>query len=185
VDLVGILGIDIQMGLPDFRASERCFQNIIQVAGRAGRTKDPSKVLIQSFEPHHPAIQFAMNHDYHGFADAELKSRQSLNYPPFERLAEIRISSNSETQVKAFIDSIKSLCRKITPLLHKQGVRILGPTEMSVFKLRNRYRYHLFVKAPRNVKIQKAIHYILTELEPHIDNKPIQVLVDVDPLLSI
>jgi hypothetical protein len=106
----------------DFRAAERPFQLLVQVAGRAGRGKRPGRVLIQTYQPNHPAVQFATTHDVKGFAEAELAARRELNYPPFSRLALVRFDAVQETLARDAADRLAQVARQLA----EDSVEILG-----------------------------------------------------------
>ncbi|HPZ84715.1 MAG TPA: primosomal protein N', partial [Thermogutta sp.] len=146
--LVGVVNADTALHFPDFRASERTFQLVTQVAGRTGRGPHGGQVLVQTFTPEHPAIQAAIRHDYETFAQQELKVREAFGYPPFWRLARIVVSSNSS-------ETAEACSREFAASVHTQAevagltdkIRIVGPAPAPLAKLRGKYRYHLQVMA--------------------------------------
>ncbi|HPU04979.1 MAG: primosomal protein N' [Thermogutta sp.] len=148
VRLVGVVNADTALHFPDFRASERTFQLVTQVAGRTGRGPHGGQVLVQTFTPEHPAIQAAIRHDYETFAQQELKVREAFGYPPFWRLARIVVSSNSS-------ETAEACSREFAASVHTQAevagltdkIRIVGPAPAPLAKLRGKYRYHLQVMA--------------------------------------
>lgn len=181
IGFVGILGIDAHLGLPDFRSAERAFQNLVQVAGRAGRDKKQGLVLVQSFMPEHMSIKSGVKQDYHGFAKGELERRMELNYPPFCRLVEIKFISNREDRLKNFVGAFSKKIFQVKGLLEEKGVHVLGPVQMSIYKLRNKFRYHLILKVPRELKGKQVLDYFVKELGL-VDDNGVQVQFDVDPM---
>lgn len=180
VGFVGIVGIDANLGLPDFRAAEKSFQTVVQVAGRAGRHGERGRVLVQSFMPEHTSLAFAKTHDFAAFASAELAQRETLHYPPFSRLVQIRFSSNSEGELDGFLRDWRRGFTILSARLAEKGVLTLGPSEMPIAKLRGRYRHHLILKIPRQTKVRDVVRYVLDSAERTAPKK-VQIQVDVDP----
>ena len=149
VTLVGVIDADVGLNLPDFRASERTFQLLSQVAGRAGRGRRPGEVLVQTARPAHFAIQRALAHDYEGFAEHELADRQEPGYPPHLRLANLVISGRDEESVEgaalALGDWLEGLVAARPELA---ATRLLGPAPCPIDRLRGRWRWHLLIKQP-------------------------------------
>ncbi|MEM1054235.1 MAG: primosomal protein N' [Bacteroidota bacterium] len=149
VTLVGVVNADTGMLLPDFRAAERTFQLLAQVAGRAGRHDLPGEVILQTRNPEHPAIQFALAHDYAAFARHELVERHALGYPPYGRLigAEIKGPYEGSTHklARAWTDALKRHAASI------EGAEVLGPVAAFVGKIKGFWRVHTHLKAPRSV----------------------------------
>lgn len=149
--LVGLVMADVAFNLPDFRASERSFQLLTQVAGRSGRHLDSGRgrVLIQTYNPDHPSILYTCQHDFEGFAQFELGFREALGYPPFHRLAGFRIQGMDLDKVTKTSRQLRSHAERL-----KQSsalfahVEILGPAQAPLAKLRNQFRWQLVVKAP-------------------------------------
>ncbi|MES2965730.1 MAG: primosomal protein N' [Bdellovibrionota bacterium] len=149
--LVGLVMADVAFNLPDFRASERSFQLLTQVAGRSGRhmNEGAGRVIIQTYNPDHPSIQFTVAHDFTGFADFELGFREALSYPPFSRLASFKVQGLDLEKVKSTAHTIRARA------LHLQarspafaGIEILGPAQAPLAKLRNNHRWQLLLKGP-------------------------------------
>ncbi|HEU4429233.1 MAG TPA: primosomal protein N', partial [Myxococcota bacterium] len=145
VRLVGVLNADLGLHLPDFRAAERTFQLLTQVAGRAGRGSEPGRVVIQTFAPTHYAIAPAATHDYERFYTAELEHRQSLGYPPFGRLTLVRISATDELAARDAAAALAESARSAS-LEQGAGVEVLGPAPAPIAKLRDRYRQQILLK---------------------------------------
>jgi primosomal protein N' (replication factor Y) (superfamily II helicase) len=176
VMLVGVLNADTALHLPDFRAAERTFQLLTQVAGRAGRRAEQGRTLIQTFNPDHHAIQFARHHDYGGFYQQELEARREPLYPPFCRLVNLLgCDSNPERAWR--------LLEQVAARLHaSQGetlLQILGPAPAPLERLEGQYRYHLLLKFAPDTEPADALRDALQTLEPH-DRARLQI--DIDPI---
>ncbi len=177
VTLVGVVGADFALGLPDFRAAERVFQLITQVSGRAGRGELPGKVLVQTYQPEHYVNQFAREHDYTGFAEREMYFRRGLKYPPFSVLANVVVQSERLEQV---LDWAARIGRWVQQRKF-EGVRVLGPAAAPNSRLKRIYRYHLVLKADQRDVMGAA----LKEMLGFVDAQEIPrraVVVDVDPM---
>ena len=174
VTLVGVVLADTAMSLPDFRAAERTFQLLTQVAGRAGRGGDVGRVLVQTFHPHSPAIAFAVGHDYPGFAEVELENRRALGYPPFGRLLAVRVEG-SEGGARRAAEALGEAAR---PALGP-GITMLGPAPAAIERIRGKTRWHLLFKAADAATLRR-VHRALA---PTAARPPggAQVRFDVDP----
>jgi primosomal protein N' (replication factor Y) len=146
--VVGLVLADVGFHIPDFRASERSFQLIVQVAGRAGRhSKDPGKVIIQTYDPTHVAIEQACHGDFEQFANQELIHRQALNYPPFGKLALIRFQGLDEKAVEQTAQRFTRRAQQLQNLRPElKAVQVLGPAPSAIAKLRNKFRYQCLLK---------------------------------------
>lgn len=178
VTLVGVLNADTGLNRPDFRASEHTFQLLTQVAGRAGRADKPGRVLVQTYNPEHPAITNASRHDYESFYSYELAKRRENMYPPFARLVNLTISDEDA-------DRALGIARRIAYELQERGVRhkrgrvqFVGPAQAPLAKLRGRYRYHLLLKGQSSGELRAALAAVLDTLGDEAE----AVTVDVDPL---
>ncbi len=180
--LVGIVLADIGMNMPDFRSSERAFQLITQVSGRAGRhSKEPGDVFIQTFNPQHLSIQFAKNVDYRTYAQKELEFRAEAQYPPFSRLATFKITGLSEKNVLNTSKLVAQRARSLKENYQEYDkIMILGPAPAPLLKIKNRFRYQVLLKAMDHSVLNAFIKQILSEKKwvP----KQVQVNVDIDPL---
>jgi primosomal protein N' (replication factor Y) (superfamily II helicase) len=177
VTLVGVVGADFALGLPDFRAAERVFQLLTQVSGRAGRGELPGKVLVQTYQPDHYVNQFAREHDYTGFAARELYFRRAMRYPPFSVLANVIVQSEKLEEV---LDWSARLGRWLQQR-KLEGVRVLGPAAAPNSRLKRIYRYHLVLKADRRDVLGSALREMLAV----VDREEIprrSIVVDVDPM---
>lgn len=178
--LVGLVLADIGFNMPDFRSSERSFQLILQVSGRSGRHK-PGRVVVQTFNPEHLSIQYAMKSDYKGFANLELGFRKTLGYPPFGRLAALRIKSADKAIAEKTSEDLSKQAKEIisrNPEL--KNLEILGPTEAPLSKLKGQYRYHLLIKGQTAQQVHSFCSRIANSLAQYSNKVKIQI--DMDPL---
>jgi primosomal protein N' (replication factor Y) (superfamily II helicase) len=149
--LVGILNADLGLKVSDFRAGERTFHLLTQVAGRAGRADLPGRVLLQTYSPEHPAIVHAVAQDFQAFAAEELPYRQGMGYPPYTFLSLYRSEGESPSTAREPLHRLKARLDLI------QGLRILGPLDAPVPKVKDRYRAQLLVKAPSRALLTEAL----------------------------
>lgn len=181
VTLVGIFDADRMMHFPDFRSYERAFQLITQVSGRAGRRSQKGKVIIQTHNPKHEIFAFALRHDYRGFLEVQLRDRDVHRYPPFARLIEITLKQTEKPLVtqaaNVFADTLKD---------NLHGVRIMGPGEPMVSRVRNEYLMTILVKIPRNQgklpEIKARLASMAEKLVEQKEFRKVRVVFDVDPV---
>jgi primosomal protein N' (replication factor Y) len=150
VCLVGVLCADIGSGIPDFRAGERYFQLLTQVAGRAGRSEEAGSVIIQSFCPENPVMQFAIKHDYSGFSKMELAERKEAFYPPFCKIAQIKMQAKDKNKLEIAANELAKALRA-TPL------HVLGPAEPLVSKVQKNHRLNITIKSAHSADIKNAL----------------------------
>jgi len=175
VTLVGIINADLALHLPDFRCGERTFQLLVQVAGRAGRGDVEGEVIVQSYTPYHPAIQYARQHDYLGFYEQEIAFREELRYPPVTRMVCLTIRGRNETKVQFYTEALARELRK-----HIARDVILGePAPAPLAKLQNHYRYQLILRTEKILSLTDTLAKVLPTVKPP---EGVQVQVDVDPL---
>jgi primosomal protein N' (replication factor Y) len=174
VTLVGVLNADSALSMPDFRASERTFHLLVQVAGRAGRGDTPGRVLIQTRQPKHPAVAFALRHDVPGFIEQEMRDREELRFPPFSRLALVRFDAVVEAQALAECERIAVIARSAAP----SGVEVLGPTPAPLARLRNRYRFRFVLRAVDRKPLRDAL-LAVARASVH---RLVRMAIDVDPV---
>jgi primosomal protein N' (replication factor Y) len=184
VTLVGVVNADIGLHIPDFRSAERTFQLLAQVAGRAGRGPRGGRVLVQTFNPEHPSIALAAAHDYAKFVGVELAHRQAHNYPPFHRLIRLIVRSRDQDAGAAFADRLAvglhaTLENLRSPELNTAGVRMLGPAEAPVFRLKGYYRFHFQLQSPSAALLHQVLRAVLPILRPP---QGVDFTMDVDPL---
>jgi primosomal protein N' (replication factor Y) (superfamily II helicase) len=176
VTLVGVINADTALHFPDFRAAERTFQLLMQVAGRCGRGERLGRVVVQTFSPDSPVIVAAARHDFASFVGPELALREALSYPPFASLARLVVRGGEAQQALAFADAIAERLRAaVQP--HDQ-VRILGPAPAPFARLRGMFRYHVHAHAPDDGSLNAVIQGALAELKPPRD---VHCSVDIDP----
>jgi primosomal protein N' (replication factor Y) len=176
VQLVGVVSADTALHLPDFRASERTFQLVAQVAGRAGRSSKRGRVVVQTFSPEDRTIQAATNHDFHGFASAELKHRKEHGYPPYRPMCRIIVRSKTVQAADLAVADLAETVRKANP--PDSGVRILGPAPCPVARLQDYHRFHLQVHAETPDRLHQALH----SLDGFTAPSDVEAVIDVDPL---
>lgn len=182
VTLVGVVNADIGLHIPDFRSAERTFQLLSQVAGRTGRGDHGGRVLIQTFTPDHPSIRFAATHDYAGFVAAELAHRRAHNYPPYQRLARIILRAREEEAGHTFAERVSDAFHEALQRLSGTTpvpVRLLGPAEAPVFRLKGYYRFHFQLQSPSPGTLHQVLRAVLPTLRPPTG---VELTVDVDPL---
>jgi primosomal protein N' (replication factor Y) (superfamily II helicase) len=179
VTLVGVVNADVGLHHADFRASERTFQLLAQVAGRTGRGPRGGNVFVQTYSPEHPSIALAAVHDYHNFAAAEMAQRRAHNYPPFQRLARIIARGKDQKATGEYADRLAAAFR--LALLKNGGardLRLLGPAEAPVFRLKGYFRFHFQLQSPSSA----ALHQLLREVLPTVRvPHGIELTVDIDP----
>jgi primosomal protein N' (replication factor Y) len=161
VTLVGVVGADFALGLPDFRAAERVFQLLTQVSGRAGRGELPGKVLVQTYHPDHYAIQFAAAHDYPGFVAKEMQYRRWMHYPPYAVLANVVVQSERLEEATGWSAVLGRWFEKA----RLDKVRVLGPAAAPIVRLKRIYRYHFVLKAEQRQAIGAALRAMLAFAE--------------------
>jgi primosomal protein N' (replication factor Y) (superfamily II helicase) len=177
VTLVGVVGADYALGFPDFRAAERTFQLLTQVAGRAGRGEMPGKVVLQTYHPDHYAIQFAQQHDYAGFYEKEIRFRKWMHYPPFSALANVLVRSDKLEQALRWTGQLG----KWFESSRNEGVRVLGPSAAPIMRLKRDYRYHFILKAASREKLNASLRRMLGFADQEKIPRT-NVIVDVDAL---
>ena len=180
VTLVGALQADLSLNLPDFRAAERTFQLLSQVAGRAGRGDQIGRVVVQTYAPDHYAIQYLIAHDYKGFFAAESEFRRALDYPPFGRLVNLRLDGPKSAEVEAQARHLAEELRKLQNCNPKFGshIEVLGPAAAPIEKLRNRYRWQILLRGKQSSVLLKFARHA-REFSPPARN--VRLHVDVDP----
>ena len=178
VTLVGVISADSALHLPDFRASERTFHLVTQVAGRTGRSERGGRVLVQTFDPDHPAIQAAVRHDYAMFAQGELPTRKAFGYPPYGSFARVvakgQVANLVEVYLEAVTENIRAAAKKANA-----PIRLLGPAIAPIARLRGDHRYHLQLQSPDDEALRNAIRdgWQATTLPDGVRS-----IVDIDPV---
>ena len=177
VTLVGIIYADLSLHMPDFRASERTFQLLTQVSGRAGRGDVEGEVIVQAFTPFHPAIQFARRHDFAGFYDEEIGFREQLKYPPLTRAAMLTLRSRNEDKAKLSAEYLKREVDK--SLTGISDLIVAGPAPSPLLKAETFYRYQLMLRTRHMSKLSLALAQMLQHLKFADD---VTLTVDIDPV---
>jgi primosomal protein N' (replication factor Y) len=180
VTLVGIVLADTGLGLPDFRAGERTFQLIAQVTGRAGRGEKPGRVVIQTFQPEHYAIEMARNHDYAGMYAREIELRKALGYPPFSRIVNVKIEATEDKYVQEAAAGLANLARKFQKRSEPEP-EILGPAPAPLTRLRDRYRWQLLIKGKQLEVLHAFLHRLEGEIASLGKAGRAKISIDVDP----
>jgi primosomal protein N' (replication factor Y) len=177
VTLVGVINADTALHLPDFRAAERTFQLLVQVAGRAGRGEKGGRVLVQTLNPEHRAIVAAIRHDYQGFAREELPVRQALCYPPFASLVRVVVRGPQPEIANGFATQ---LAAELTAALGKtEGSRVLGPAPAPMAKLRGKFRFQIQAHAFDAEALRAAVRTAISRVKPPDE---VEFQADADPL---
>ena len=174
VTLVGVLNADAALSLPDFRAAERTFHLLVQVAGRAGRGDSPGRVMIQTWQPDHAAVVLAARHDVDAFVAREMQDREELGYPPFSHIALVRVDAVEEGVARAAAERLADVARKAAP----RGVDVIGPAAAPLARLRNRYRFRFMVRSKDRAPLRKTL---LAVARSGADRR-VRFAVDVDPM---
>ena len=173
VTLVGVLQPDQGIHLPDFRAAERAFQIMEQVAGRAGRGESPGRILVQTYNPEHPAIRFLRQHDYEGFVRDELARREDARYPPFSRMVVLRLDGQEAETVRKAASAAASCARAVAD----SAVRVLGPSEAPIARLRGRARFQVWLSSHDRGKLLAVTRTTQRVPLP----RGVRLEIDVDP----
>ncbi len=175
VTLVGVVAADVSLNLPDFRAGERTFQLLLQVAGRAGRGSKPGRVFVQTLNPGHPAVVAAAEHDYLSLYEHQKAERQAAGYPPFQRLVNVLVTSEDASLAREVSSEAARLLRRVPE------ATVLGPADCALERIQKRYRRHVLVKLPPDGS-PSGVRAALAELQAPA---AVQVVVDVDPYTMV
>ena len=180
VTLVGALCADLSLNLPDFRASERTFQLLSQVAGRSGRGDDPGLVIVQTFAPDHYVVEHLIKHDFKGFFAEEAAFREALGYPPFGRLINLKIDGAQSRETESAAKALGTALRNLTVRNPRYGnsIEILGPSPAPIEKVRNRYRWQILLKGKQ---IASLLEVARVAAKHGQKSRKVRLHVDVDP----
>jgi primosomal protein N' (replication factor Y) len=179
VTLVGVLLADQSLAFPDFRASERTFQLLAQVAGRAGRGELPGRVVLQTYQPTHFAVRHALEHDYLGFFREEIEQRRELAYVPWARLAAVRADAGDETVVRRVIDELADVARRTAPV--RSGVvGLLGPAPAPIARIRGRFRYRFLLRCREREPLRTVAQAVVARIQEGV--APGRAHLDIDPV---
>jgi primosomal protein N' (replication factor Y) len=177
VTLVGVVSADTALHIPDFRAGERAFQLLTQVAGRAGRAHQPGEVIVQTFNPEHEAVQTAATHDYLQFYEREIAHREEMRYPPFSRLANILATHPEEAKAEEMSRRAADRLREVIQSEHIDA-EVLGPVQAPIARLRGLWRWHCLVKCYQPKALPDLLHRALAGMSSPQGGAP---QVDIDP----
>jgi primosomal protein N' (replication factor Y) len=178
VTLVGVVNADVGLHMPDFRAAERTFQLLAQVAGRTGRGELGGRVMIQTYTPDHPSIALAAKHDYLAFAELELVHRKEHLYPPYQRMARVIVRSQDEAAARGFAETLAGAFREAMRKPERKGLRLLGPAEAPVYRLNKYYRHHFQLQSASPGLLHTVLREVLSVARP---SSKVEYQVDVDP----
>jgi primosomal protein N' (replication factor Y) len=180
VTLVGVVGADTALSLPDFRAAERTFQLLTQVAGRAGRGGTLGTVVLQTYFPDHYAVQFAAGHDFQGFADKELRFRSWMHYPPFTTLANVVIRSDKLEEAMKYTGVLGNWFQQT----RHEGVRVMGPAAAPIVRLKRDYRYQFLLKSSSRERLNSLLRAMVDHaVSNRVPRTSVMIDVDAQSLL--
>jgi primosomal protein N' (replication factor Y) len=187
ITLVGILCADLSMSFPDFRAGERTFQLLAQVAGRAGRGDKPGKVILQTYNPEHFSIQAAQNQDFREFYRQEIVFRRALKYPPFSRIIQLKLAGRDKRQTETLARSLGEACRRVGQQddVLRKSVEVMGPIEAALARIAGKYRWQILLKGQRAGTLHRFVWRVMTENPALFNRRGITVAVDVDPFFMM
>jgi primosomal protein N' (replication factor Y) len=180
VTLVGVINADVGLNLPDFRASERTFQLLTQVAGRAGRGPAGGEVIVQTSLPQHYAVRFAIDHDYDGFARREHQERADPAYPPHTRLANLVLSGRQESRVQEAAELALQWLAGLLSTRDIDGIEALGPAPCPIDRIRSRWRWHIVLKSRDGAPLGRVLRYFASRFRP--GSPDLRVEIDRDPV---
>ena len=187
ITLVGIICADLSLNFPDFRAGERTFQLLAQVAGRAGRGTVPGRVILQTYTPDHFSILSATHQDLKTFYKTEIGFRKSLNYPPFSRVVQIKISGKNKEKTRQHAQTIGDLCNTLKQKNRSlsRSLEILGPIEAALFKIAKKYRWQILLKGLEVKPLHRFLNNLWLENRSIINRPDVNVVLDVDPIFMM
>ncbi|OGP87527.1 MAG: primosomal protein N' [Deltaproteobacteria bacterium RBG_16_48_10] len=185
VTFVGVISADTSLHFPDFRASERTFQLLTQVAGRAGRGDTIGEVVIQTFNPDHYSILKAKDHDFPGFYKEEIQFREALDYPPFSRLVNFRVVGNSQRRTKAIAEEMGQIGLSLLKRGYQKGIDLLGPSTAPFSKMKGKFRWQMLAKGKSYRLLHQFARELGNQLESRIKEKGVSLDIDVDPVFIL
>jgi len=181
VTLVGVISADTALNLPDFRAGERTFDLLTQVAGRSGRGQAGGEVIIQTYNPEHYSILAAQDHDYRSFYRQEIVNREMLSYPPFSHFARILLRGTSESSTMKSADELTSMLNAFQEA-HFPDLEVMGPAPAAIARIKNHYRWQILLKAVDPTHIRELVKMAFTRLPSQITKGDVALIVDMDPM---
>jgi primosomal protein N' (replication factor Y) len=179
VTLVGVVNADAALSIPDFRAAERAFQLLVQVAGRAGRGDVPGRVVVQTWDPEHAAVKLAAKHDVEGFLERELADRRELGYPPYTRAALVRVDAVDENEARDACVTLADVARASAPA-RAGHVLVQGPAPAPIARVRNRFRFRVMLRAPERAPLRAALAAV--DRARAALPRTVRASIDVDPV---
>jgi primosomal protein N' (replication factor Y) len=187
ITLVGIICADLSLNFPDFRAGERTFQILAQVAGRAGRGPRPGKVILQTYNPKHFSILAAKEQDFRSFYNREIIDRKALNYPPFSRMIQIKIIGSDKKKADQHAMVMGDLCDglKQSNRSYLAFVEILGPIEAPLSRIAKQHRWQIILKGLKVKPLHRFVRQLLFENPSILNSRNVKVIVDVDPFFMM
>jgi len=187
ITLVGVICADLSLNFPDFRAGERTFQLLAQVAGRAGRGQRPGRVILQTYNPDHFSIVAAQQQDVKAFYRGEIDFRRALAYPPFSRLILLKISGPHKSRAGAWAElmgrRLRRLIERSSPEF--EAVQVLGPIESSLARMAGRFRWQILLKSASSAALHRFLGLLMSEHPELFNNRLVRVAVDVDPFFMM
>ena len=185
VTFVGVISADTSLHFPDFRSSERTFQLLTQVAGRAGRGEALGEVVIQTFNPDHNSILRAKDHDFDGFYREEIGFRQALEYPPFSRLINFRLTGNSEKRTKMASEEMERIGQLLLKRGYGKGIELLGPGTAPFVRLKGKFRFQMLAKGKSPRLLHQFAKELAQQMEIQTRGKRVNLDIDVDPVFIL
>ena len=185
VTFVGVVSADTSLHFPDFRSSERTFQLLTQVAGRAGRGEVFGEVVIQTFNPDHYSILRAKDHDYIGFYQEEIQFRKALEYPPFSRFVNFRLVGNSEKRTKGMAEEMGKIGQSLLKKGYRKGIEILGPSTAPFAKMRGKFRWQMLAKGKSPQLLHQFAKELASRMDVQLQGKGVNLDIDVDPVFIL
>jgi primosomal protein N' (replication factor Y) len=185
VTFVGVVSADTSLHFPDFRSSERTFQLLTQVAGRAGRGEAAGEVVIQTFNPDHNSVRMAKDHDFQGFYREEIGFRRALEYPPFSRMINFRLTGNSEKRTKMAAEEMAKVGESLLKRGFGKGIELLGPSEAPFMRLKGKFRIQMLAKGGNSRLLHQFAKELMNQMEERTKSKGVNLDVDVDPVFVL
>jgi primosomal protein N' (replication factor Y) len=185
VTFVGVVSADTSLHFPDFRSSERTFQLLTQVAGRAGRGEVSGQVVVQTFNPDHYSILRAKDHDFIGFYHEEIEFRRALTYPPFSRLINFRLIGTSEKKTRSIAEEMGRMGKLLLKRGYQKGIELLGPSAAPFAKMKGKYRWHMLAKGKSSQWLHQFAQALVTRMEEKTGMKGVRLDIDVDPVFIL
>jgi primosomal protein N' (replication factor Y) len=187
ITLVGIICADLALNFPDFRASEHTFQLLAQVSGRAGRGDVAGRVILQTFNPNHFSILAAKNQNFLSFFETEIAFRAGLDYPPFSRMIQLKISGRDSKQTQVHAKMVGQQCQALQTRdkSFMEGIQILGPVEAPLAKAAGRYRWQILLKSAHSRRLHRFIRELAAQNKNLFSRPKVKIAIDVDPIFMI